>query len=405
MPLVPAKCLECGGNIVVDNEKEAWICDFCKTPFVVEKAINNFNTINNITNHNEIKADVVNVYDNTDNIDNLFERAKDYIKNNNYDEAERVLNKILDLDINHRNAKQLLNDLPNLQILSEKSEELIFIFENLYEVISGKSNDMNFISDIRVETDDGCFLYLIKLYQKVVELGGDLDGKYKENIESLFKKLHDLAMDETWCKVTVLKDTFSALITKDGIDEKSIGKMKILSMFLIETVKLTEYYKNHVLNNINLKECTQIIKCWLDINVPNRLRIMKQNGEVLEWSVLGYYAFYYQQNRERVGKLYKLGDCIDSGVGIDKYLYNMKKSCKEKRINLCIERRICPACGGGLSVMGKCVSNSCRNHGKKIYGTRYTNCDKVFDKGEKYINNDVMVRYNLTGTEIHYEEY
>ena len=47
MPLVPAKGPECGGNVVVDNEKDAWVCDFCKTPFVVEKAINNFNTINN----------------------------------------------------------------------------------------------------------------------------------------------------------------------------------------------------------------------------------------------------------------------------------------------------------------------------------------------------------------------
>ena len=68
MPLVPAKCPECGGNVVVDNEKDAWVCDFCKTPFVVEKAINNFNTINNttnnVTNNNDIKADVVNVYEN-----------------------------------------------------------------------------------------------------------------------------------------------------------------------------------------------------------------------------------------------------------------------------------------------------------------------------------------------------
>lgn len=67
MPLVPAKCPECGGNVVVDSEKDAWICDFCKTPFVVEKAINNFNTINNVTNNvtnnNDIKADVVNVYE------------------------------------------------------------------------------------------------------------------------------------------------------------------------------------------------------------------------------------------------------------------------------------------------------------------------------------------------------
>ena len=57
MPLVPAKCPECGGNVVVDSEKDAWICEFCKAPFIVEKAINNFNTVNNITNN--ITADKV----------------------------------------------------------------------------------------------------------------------------------------------------------------------------------------------------------------------------------------------------------------------------------------------------------------------------------------------------------
>jgi len=67
MSLVPAKCPECGGNINVDGEKRLAICEFCKQPFVVEEAIQNFNTTynitNNVTNNNEIKADVVNVYE------------------------------------------------------------------------------------------------------------------------------------------------------------------------------------------------------------------------------------------------------------------------------------------------------------------------------------------------------
>ena len=59
MPLVPAKCPECGGNVVVDSDKDAGVCEFCKAPFIVEKAINHFNTINNVTNN--IKADTVNL--------------------------------------------------------------------------------------------------------------------------------------------------------------------------------------------------------------------------------------------------------------------------------------------------------------------------------------------------------
>lgn len=56
MPLVQAKCTNCGANIQVDNTKDAAICPNCGTAYIVEKAINNYNTVNNIS------ANVVNVY-------------------------------------------------------------------------------------------------------------------------------------------------------------------------------------------------------------------------------------------------------------------------------------------------------------------------------------------------------
>lgn len=56
MPLVQAKCTNCGANLEIDNTKDAAICPYCGTAFVVEKAINNYNTTN------QIQAGVVNVY-------------------------------------------------------------------------------------------------------------------------------------------------------------------------------------------------------------------------------------------------------------------------------------------------------------------------------------------------------
>lgn len=67
MALVPAKCPECGGNINIDPGKKAAVCEYCKQPFIVQEAIQNFNTTYNITNNNEIKADVVNVYESKKN--------------------------------------------------------------------------------------------------------------------------------------------------------------------------------------------------------------------------------------------------------------------------------------------------------------------------------------------------
>lgn len=40
MPFVQAKCTNCGANLEVDNSRDAAICPYCHTPYVVEKAIN-----------------------------------------------------------------------------------------------------------------------------------------------------------------------------------------------------------------------------------------------------------------------------------------------------------------------------------------------------------------------------
>ena len=56
MPFVQAKCTNCGANLQVDKTKEAAVCPYCGTSFVVEKATNNYNMTNNIS------ANVVNIY-------------------------------------------------------------------------------------------------------------------------------------------------------------------------------------------------------------------------------------------------------------------------------------------------------------------------------------------------------
>ena len=56
MSLVPCNCTNCGAVLQVDNSKDAAVCSFCGSAFIVEKAINNYNLTNHIT------ANVVNVY-------------------------------------------------------------------------------------------------------------------------------------------------------------------------------------------------------------------------------------------------------------------------------------------------------------------------------------------------------
>ncbi len=46
MPLVEVKCTNCGQTLRVDDSKDAAICEFCGSAFIVEKAINNYNSYN-----------------------------------------------------------------------------------------------------------------------------------------------------------------------------------------------------------------------------------------------------------------------------------------------------------------------------------------------------------------------
>ncbi len=46
MPLVKAQCTNCGASLEVDKDKEAAICPYCNTPYIVEKAIQQYITNN-----------------------------------------------------------------------------------------------------------------------------------------------------------------------------------------------------------------------------------------------------------------------------------------------------------------------------------------------------------------------
>lgn len=50
--LIPGICTQCGATLSVDKEKDAMVCPYCNTPFVVEKAIQKYSIVNNINAQN-----------------------------------------------------------------------------------------------------------------------------------------------------------------------------------------------------------------------------------------------------------------------------------------------------------------------------------------------------------------
>lgn len=88
MPLVNAKCTNCGANLEVDNAKDAAICPYCQTAYIVEKAINNYSITNNIN------AEQVNIFysDSEENkIQREFEKIDGFIKIDDLESANSSL--------------------------------------------------------------------------------------------------------------------------------------------------------------------------------------------------------------------------------------------------------------------------------------------------------------------------
>lgn len=89
MPWVAAKCTNCGANLEVDSAKDAAICPYCNTAFIIEKAINCYNVVNNIT------AGAVNIYGN--NLDDFVIRAGILIKYNGASQDVIIPNSVVEI--------------------------------------------------------------------------------------------------------------------------------------------------------------------------------------------------------------------------------------------------------------------------------------------------------------------
>lgn len=92
MPLVQAKCTNCGANLEVDNAKDAAVCQYCNSAFIVEKAINNYTTY--ITNNNNFAGANINILG--IDAENYIKLASNALKVGNGQEAYNYAKKALE---------------------------------------------------------------------------------------------------------------------------------------------------------------------------------------------------------------------------------------------------------------------------------------------------------------------
>lgn len=96
MPIVDAKCTNCGATLQVDDTKEAMVCQYCGSAFVVEKAINNYTTTI-INNNNFAGANITVAGGDVENYRTLARRA---VSSSNGDDAIRYYKKIVEINPN-----------------------------------------------------------------------------------------------------------------------------------------------------------------------------------------------------------------------------------------------------------------------------------------------------------------
>jgi len=101
MPIVAALCTQCGARVEVDSNKEAAICPHCNTPYIVEKAITNYNT--NVTNN--FSGATINIAGY--NIDNLIQMARLSQESKDYKTAIESCDKVLLLNAENYNAWEI----------------------------------------------------------------------------------------------------------------------------------------------------------------------------------------------------------------------------------------------------------------------------------------------------------
>lgn len=140
----PALCSQCGAKLLVDAEKEAAICEFCGTPFIVEKAIQNFN----ISSYGSINIANA-VINQGPSASNYVKRARQFEKENNADKALEYYNKALDLDADCEEAILGLIELRTNNVLKE-SEELVHNKKTLQAIECLKKEILNGLNTPRI---------------------------------------------------------------------------------------------------------------------------------------------------------------------------------------------------------------------------------------------------------------
>ena len=197
MPFVQAKCPECGGMLAVDDSKKAAVCQFCGEAFIVQEAINNYNTYNitnNTTSHNYGEGAVVNLYEGNSR-DDFAKSGDTFIHLGDYSSAEKVFKELSeDCPYDYRGWWGLIRvystDLKNTDITGQQLCSIEKLYQNACSVASDDEKTL-FQSKFETyrNTVNNSLDSLLNSTEKKIEALSEKMNKDREKIEQEINEL------------------------------------------------------------------------------------------------------------------------------------------------------------------------------------------------------------------------
>lgn len=165
---VQAKCTNCGAALEVDPTQEAAICKFCNTPFIVQKAINNYNIT--ASGNMNINGAVINIHGN--NADNLLKRAKEFEDADECAKALQYYEKVLDLDADNEGARE------GIERINTRVEEYVYRKCITYEkgYFNRRYGKLTLLKDELIHEDDTGVEYCYDLSKIKLSKPGETDN-------------------------------------------------------------------------------------------------------------------------------------------------------------------------------------------------------------------------------------
>lgn len=233
MALKPAICTQCGGQIEVDDSKEAGICQFCGTAFITEKVIHQYVTQNNFA------GATINIQGGVED-ENLYMLARRAVEQNNVADILKYYGQLLERNPNDWEAVFYSSFF--------KGDDSI--------ILSNIELTVNFLLDTVEITNDNYDEYWNKLWNKIL---------------STFLKKYD--KDEYYSDPKEMPNTRKLL----GILEKKINKeieknvisWKLCLLFsaIYEIEKETKIF---TLYGFTRKSLTKILKLKVHENLSEK---------------------------------------------------------------------------------------------------------------------------------------